>query len=137
MVQHIGKEQRERLVADDVTGAPHRMSETERGLLPREARLTRNRQVGHQRFQLSCLFALRKRPLQFVLNVEVILDDSLVAPRHEHEVLDAGRPRFIDHVLDDGPIHHSQHFLRDCLCGGQEPRAETCHGEHGFADTGW
>ena len=37
--QHVGQQQRERLVADQLARAPHRMAKPERLLLAREARL--------------------------------------------------------------------------------------------------
>ncbi len=65
----------------------------------------------------------------------MILDDGLVAPRDEHEVLDAGRAGLVDDVLDDRPVDDRQHLLGDGLRRGQKPRAESGHGKHGFADT--
>ena len=73
-MQHVGQQQRERLVADDVACAPHGMAEAERRLLAREARLAGARQVAHQLVQLLALAALGQRALQLELAVEVILD---------------------------------------------------------------
>ena len=64
----------------------------------------------------------------------MILDDPLVAPRDEDEVLDAGRARLVDDVLDHRPVDDGQHLLRHGLGGGKEARAEPGDGEHGFAD---
>mgnify|MGYP003694199867 CR=1 FL=1 len=46
VVQHVGQQQRERLVADDLARAPHRVAEPERVLLAGEAGLARPRQLG-------------------------------------------------------------------------------------------
>jgi hypothetical protein len=73
--------------------------------------------------------------LEFVLAVEVVLDDALVAPGDEDEVFDAGRPGLVDHVLDHGSVDDRQHLLGHRLGRGQEPRTEAGDGEHGFADT--
>jgi hypothetical protein len=37
-------------------------------------------------------------------------------------------------VLDQRPVDHRQHLLRHGLGGRQEPGAEACGGENGFAD---
>jgi hypothetical protein len=64
----------------------------------------------------------------------MILDGALVAPCHEDEMLDAGCPRLVDHVLDHRPIDHRQHLLGNGLGGGQETSAKTCHWEDRLAD---
>ena len=55
---HIGQQHRERLVADDLAGAPHRMAETERLLLTGEARRARRRKIGRQSLPFLELAAL-------------------------------------------------------------------------------
>src|SRR5262249_33900279 len=69
--------------------------------------------------------------------VEMILDHALVASGHENEVLDACLARFVDHMLDERPIDHREHFLRHGLGGRQEPGAEAGDRENGFADLHW
>ena len=49
---HVGQEQRERLVADDVAGAPDRVAEPERRLLTREAHHAGRRLQSVQRREL-------------------------------------------------------------------------------------
>ena len=78
-----------------------------------------------------------KRALELELAVEMVLDDALVAARDEDEMLDAGRARLVDDVLDDRPVDDGQHFLRHRLGGGQEARAEAGDGKYGFADALW
>ena len=58
----------------------------------------------------------------------------LVAAGDEDEMLDAGRARLVDHMLDHGPVDDRQHLLRHRLGGGQKAGAETGDGEDGFAD---
>ena len=67
--------------------------------------------------------------------VEVLFDRRLVAPGHEHKMLDPGGTRLVDHVLNDRSIDDGKHFLRDGFGRRQEARAEPRHGEHGLADT--
>jgi hypothetical protein len=71
---------------------------------------------------------------EFECLVEVILDDVLVAPGDEHEVLDPRLARLINDVLDRRAVEHRQHFLRHRFGGWQHTRAETGDGEDGLAD---
>ena len=66
--------------------------------------------------------------------VEVVLDHALVAARDEHEMLDAGLPGLVDHVLNERLVDDGQHFLRHRLGGGQDAGAETGDRKDGFAD---
>ena len=66
--------------------------------------------------------------------VEMIFNGSLVAPRDENHVGGACGRRFFHGVLDEGLIHHRQHFLGHGLCGRQKTRAETGHGKDNFTD---
>ncbi len=134
MMEHVGQKQGERLVADDLASAPHGMAEPERRLLPGEARLAGTRQLLLQERELVLLAAFGERALELELAVEMVLDDALVAARHEDEMLDAGGLSLIDHMLDDRPVDHGQHFLRDRLGGRQKPGAETGDRKYGFAD---
>ena len=132
--QHVGQQHGERLVADDVARAPHRVAEAERRLLAGEARLPGAEQVLRQRVEFGlAVFAVQRR-FEFVLAVEMILDDALVAAGDEHEMLDAGLARFVDHVLDQRAVDDGEHFLRHRLGGGQETGAKAGDGQYGFAD---
>ena len=64
----------------------------------------------------------------------MILDDVLVAPGDEDEMLDAGLPRLVDHMLDDRPVDHRQHFLGHGLGGRQEAGSEAGDREYRFAN---
>ena len=84
--------------------------------------------------ELRRLAAIGERVHQFELDVEIILDDVLVAAGDEDEVLDAGFARLVDHILDHRLVDDGQHLLRDRLGGRQKTRAETGHRDDGFSD---
>ncbi len=132
--QHVGQQQRERLVADELARAPHRVAEAERQLLAGEARLPGARQIARQELEVGLALALGQRQLELELAVEVILDHRLVAAGDEDEMLDAGLARLVDHVLDQRAVDHRQHFLGHRLGGREEPRAEAGDGKDRFAD---
>ena len=71
---------------------------------------------------------------QLELLVEMILDDRLIAPGDEDEVLDPGLARLVHGVLDQRAVYDRQHFLGHRLGGGQETGTKAGHGEHGGAD---
>ena len=64
----------------------------------------------------------------------MVFDHALVASGDEDEVFDAGLAGLIDHVLNERPVDHRQHFLRHRLGRRQEPGAEPGDGEDGFAN---
>src|SRR5439155_24222920 len=101
---------RERLVADQLARAPHRVAEAERDLLAGEAGLARRRLQALQPGKLVVLAALRQRVVELELDVEMIFDDRLVAARDEDEMLDAGFARLVDDVLDDRLVDDGQHL---------------------------
>jgi hypothetical protein len=68
--------------------------------------------------------------------VEVVLDGVLAAARDDDDALDAGVAGFLDDVLDEGPVHERQHFLRLGLGGRQEAGAEAGCGKDGDANLG-
>ena len=132
--QHVGEEEGEGLVADELAGAPDRVPESERLLLAREARASRLRQIGGDGLKLGGLAARGKHLLELELPVEMVLDGALVAARHEDEMLDAGFPRLVDHMLDERPVDDGQHLLGNRLGRGQKAGAEPCHREHGLTN---
>ena len=132
--QDVRQQQRERLVADELARAPHRMAEPERRLLAREARGAGDRRVARQRVEIGLPLALGERLLELELAVEMILDHALVAAGDEDEMLDAGLARLVDHVLHQRAVDHRQHLLRHGLGGRQEPGPQPGDGENGFAD---
>ncbi len=135
-VQHqfVRQHHRERLVADDVAGAPHRMAKPERRLLPGETHGAGRGLVARQNFHLGLLAARGQRGVEFVHPVEMVLDHALVAAGDEDEMFDAGFLGLIDHILDQRLVDDGQHFLRHRLGGGQDAGAEAGDREYGFAD---
>ena len=135
-VQHqfVRQHHRERLVADDVARAPHRVAEAERRLLAGEAHGAGFGLVARQDFLLGLLAARGERGVEFEHAVEMILDHALVAAGDEDEMLDAGLLGLVDHVLDQRLVDDGQHFLRHRLGGGQDAGAEAGDREDGFAD---
>ena len=132
--QHVGQQQRERLVADQFARAPDRVAEPERRLLAGEARGAGAGQVARQQLEVGLLAALDQRELELELAVEMVLDHALVAAGDEDEMLDAGLARLVDHVLDQRPVDHGQHLLGHRLGGGKEARAEAGDRKNRFAD---
>ena len=134
MHHHVGQQQREGLVADDLARAPDGVAEAQRLLLAGEAGLAGAGQVAAAagRVPPSCR-APAQRLLELELLVEMILDDALVAPGDEDEMLDAGLARLVHHMLDHRPVDDRQHLLRHRLGGRQKARAEPGDRENGFA----
>ncbi len=131
MHHHVRKQQGEGFVAHELAGAPDGVSETQRFLLAGKAGLSRAGKILLQKVEFCRLAPLAQRRLQFVLLVEVILDDTLVAPGDEDEMLDSRLAGLIHRQLDDRPVHHRQHLLRHGLGGRQEARSKPGHGKDG------
>ena len=139
---HVGEEQREGLVADQVARAPHRVAEAERHLLACVGGLAGRRLQPLEAIELLGFSALLQRIVEFELDVEMILDDRLVASGHEDEVLYARLTRLVDHILDHRLVDHGDHFLRDCLGRRQEAGSQSRYREDGLANfshafSGW
>jgi hypothetical protein len=49
---------------------------------------------------------------EFVVEVEVIFDGTLVSARDEQDLLDSVCLQFLDYVLDHGLLGNRQHLLR-------------------------
>ena len=133
--QHVGQQQRERLVADQLARAPHRVAEAERRLLAGEARGAGLRQVAATAASRSAVL-LRSFSVTSSSNWRSKWSSitAFVAAGDEDEMLDAGLARLVDHVLDQRPVDHRQHLLGHRLGGGQEAGAETGDRENGFAN---
>src|SRR5918996_3942505 len=72
--------------------------------------------------------------LQFIGMIEMILDWPLLAAGDDDDLLDAGRDRLLDTVLDDRFVDQRQHFLWLGLRGRQEAGAPAGGWEDGFSD---
>src|SRR6185437_16056811 len=132
--QHVRQQQRERLIADQFACAPHRMTETERRLLAGETGGAWVRQVLRQQRKVVRLSAFAQGHFELELAVEVILDHALVATGDEYQVLNAGLPRLIHHMLDKRAVHDREHFLRHGFGRRKEPGSEPGDWKNGFAD---
>ena len=110
------------------------MAEAERLLLAGEARFAGFRLIGFERGLLLGLAAPLERGVELELIIEMIFDHALVAAGDEDEMLDARFARLVDHMLDQRPVDHGEHFLRHRLGGGEEAGAETGDGEDRLAD---
>ena len=125
---HVGQQDGERLVADDIARAPDRMAEAERRLLAGETRRARGRKIGHQGRQLGHL------PRRFSMSssskdeVEMVLDDALVAAGDENEMLDPASRASSTNIAGSAGRPRSA-FPWAGLGRGQEARAETGDGK--------
>jgi hypothetical protein len=115
-MQHIGKENRERLVTDKLPRAPHRMAQAEGGLLPGETRLACAGQIVRKQGKVGMPVTARQRMVKLEGNIEMVFYRALVATRYKNEMFDPGSPRLVNNMLDNRTIDDWQHFLRDCLC---------------------
>jgi hypothetical protein len=116
VMQHIGKENRERLVTDKFPRAPHRMAQAEGGLLPGETRLACAGQIVRKQGKVGMPVTARQRMVKLEGNIEMVFDGAFVATCDKNEMFDAGSSCLVNNVLDNRTIDDWQHFLRDCLC---------------------
>ena len=68
--------------------------------------------------------------------VEMILDRRLHAAGDDDDMLDAGRERLADDVVQHRAIDDGQKLLGNALGGRQHAGAETGSGNDGLADSG-
>ena len=129
-----GQQDRERLVADDLAGAPDGVAQALGLHLAHVADLAGGGQVRHQLVQDGGLLLGRQRGFQFDVVVEIVLHRALAAAGDQDEVLDAGGARLGQDVVDQRAVDHRQHLLGHRLGGGEHAGAEARHGQHGFAD---
>ena len=64
----------------------------------------------------------------------MILNRVLAAARDDDDVIDTGGHGLLDHILNNGFVHQSQHLLGLRLGGGEESGPQTGGGENCFAD---
>jgi len=63
--------------------------------------------------------------IQFVIDVEIVLDRAFATTGDEDDMLDSGFEGLIDNVLNGRTVNDGQHFLRDGLGRRQNPRAHA------------
>ena len=130
---HIGQQDRERLIADDVAGAPDGVAQTQRLHLAGEAHLAGRRQLGDHGLEDVGLALGQQLGFQLDLVVEIVLDRALGPPGDEDDMLDSGLPGFLDDVAEDGPVDDVQQFLGRGLGAGQDAGAQTGDGQDSLA----
>jgi hypothetical protein len=91
-------------------------------------------QVAREGLELLDLAALLQGSVELVGDVEMVLDDGLAAAGDEHEVLDAGGPRVIDHVLHDRAVDDRSTSPSARPWWPEGTGAEASDGKDGFAD---
>jgi hypothetical protein len=123
----------ERLVADQVLGHEHGVTEAQLLLLAdvRELGQVSDRPDLAELFDLALLL---EQVLELVVEIEVILDRALVGRGDDDDLLDPGSDRFLDAVLDDRLVDQRQHLLGLRLGRGQETGAPAGGREDSFAD---
>ena len=131
----VGKQDRERLVADCGPRAQHRVTEPEgRRLANVHARHMTRQYSAHPRQKLGLALRFERR-LQLRRTVEVVLDSLLRVTGDEHEMVDSGRHRLLHRVLDERLVDDREHLLGERLGRRQEPGAQPRHGEDGLSDS--
>ena len=133
-MQHVGQEQRERLVADDVARAPDRVAEAERRLLAGEAGRAGLGQVAAQLLELLLLAALASVASSSYGMSKWSSMTALLRPVTKMKCsMPASRASSTTYWMHR-PVDDRQHLLRHRLGGGKESRAEAGDGKHGLAD---
>ncbi len=134
---HVGQDDGERLRPDDVAGAPDRVAEALGLHLAGEAHLAGLGQLGvHGRQDLGLALG-QELGLELDLVVEIVLDRLFGAAGDEDDVLDPRLARLFHDIGEDRPVDDVQQLLGRGLGAGQNPRAETGHGQDRLAQRGW
>src|SRR5205807_6547376 len=92
------------------------------------------RKLRRQGLQFLPLAALFQCIVELVGDVEMILDDRLIAPSHEDKMLDSGLACFLDDMLKDRAIDNGQHLLGDRFGGRKKPCSQTGDGKNSLAN---
>ncbi len=130
----VCKNDGEGLVADQIGGDEHRMTEAEWLALTHVGDVDHVGDLANLLEQVE-LAALLKKAFELDVDVEMIFDGVLATSGHDDDVLDAGLDGLFDAILNDGLVDEGQHFLRLCFGGGKESRAEPGGGEHDLANS--
>src|SRR5262249_21238771 len=78
--------------------------------------------------------ALLKYPLEFIRNIEMILDRIFAASGDDGDIANAGVDGFFDDILNERLVDKREHFLRLSLGGGKKSRPQSRRGKHCFCD---
>ena len=131
--QIVGQKDGERLVADQMAGAPHGMAEPERALLAGIGDPAGCRDDGVELVQEIVLAPLAERHFKLGGGIEMVFDGVLRAAGHEIAFLNAGGRCFLERVLDQRLIDNRQHLFGHGLCDRQKTGAEPRHRKHCLA----
>ena len=126
----------EGFMADDVAGAPDGVTQALGLHLAREAHLAGLGQLGVHDLQNLGLALGQELGLELDLVVEIVLDRLFGAAGDEDDVLDSRLARLFHDVGENRPVDDVQQLLGRGLGAGQNPRAETGHGQDRLAQAG-
>ncbi len=132
----VGQDDGEGLVADDVAGAPNGVAQALGLHLAGEAHLAGLGQLGVHDLQDLGLALGQELGLKLDLVVEIILDRLFGAAGDEDDVLDPRLARLFHDVGEDRSVDDVQQLLGRGLGAGQNPRAETGHGQDRLTQAG-
>ncbi len=132
--QVVGEQDGERLVGQEVAGAPHRVAEPHRHLLAGVGDVARRGHPVENRTQGLGLAAFEQHVLQLDAVIEMVLDRALGAAGDEDELLDAGVDRLLDGILNQWLVDDGQHFLRHRLGRREEAGTEAGDRKHRLAN---
>src|ERR1035437_4890370 len=129
----VGKDHRERFVADQLLGHQDRVAQTELFLLAHVGNLSKIRD-GPNLTQHVDVAARLEQLLELEVQVEVVLDRPLLATGDDDDLLDSGIDRFFDRVLDYRFVDERQHLLWLGLGGRKEAGSPTRCGKDDFSN---
>ncbi len=132
--EHVRQHHREGLLADDIPGAPDRVTEPQGRHLAHEAHLPRLAEFGQQVLEDVVLALGLELGLELHVVIEIVLDRLLAPAGDEDEVLDAGGAAFGDDIGQDRPVDDVQHLLGGVLGPRQHAGAQARNGKDGFTD---
>ncbi len=130
--QIIREQDSERVIAYESARTPDRVPKTKRHLLTHRHDGPGLHRHLAQHGQLGFLVAFLEGLLQLVGDIEMLDERGLAAARYHAELLDPGRARFLDRILDQRLVHDGKHFLGRRLGSGQKPGAKAGDGQHGL-----
>ena len=107
----IAERDHERLLASEVLTAQDRVAQPSLHALAR-VEVVDVGLIELKRLEQILLVRRGERPLQFRIEIEMILDGALVAAGNEENLFYAVCREFLSDVLHDGLARHRQHFFR-------------------------
>lgn len=127
--QLVRQHHRERLIADRFAGASDRMAESSGLVLVDDGRPPIRADAADAVRQFDPALRLERRDDRRV-RLEVGLDAWLEPAGDDHDVIDAGPERLVDHELQQRRIADGKQLLRKSFGGGQEPGTEPGRRDH-------